>query len=50
MTGRRGGLSTGYYAVFSRGKFVAKYRENRLARMRAAFVADAQILWISDHK
>jgi hypothetical protein len=46
MTDRRAGLSTGYYAVFSRGQLVAKYRENRLARMRAAFVPDAQILWV----
>lgn len=39
-------LTTGYYAVFAHGVLVAKYRENRLARLRAAFIRDAQVLWI----
>lgn len=41
-------LTTGHYAVVDRrGRVVGRYSENRLARLRAMFMVDAQILWVT---
>jgi hypothetical protein len=40
-------LTTGMYAVVSRGRIVARYSSNRHARMRAMFYPGAQVLWVS---
>jgi hypothetical protein len=41
-------LTSGHYAVVDkRGRVVGRYKENRLARLRALFMVDARILWIS---